>query len=118
MTDIVTFFRVRMSRKNIVPSKFKLLIVVLSLSSCRSNKLANVIEPGNYTTANIKAYEALKLNAFNKKDFSLQIEMVLALKKDSTFQVGYCHREIVLEGKWAAKSDTLRLFDIYNYQQL
>lgn len=99
--------------------KFKLLVISLLLitsitiiNSCKTKDLGT---NGKYTTANIQLLDALILRAKFGGDFTYQIEMVLDLKEDSTFQIGFCQRKIAFVGNWKIEGDSVLLYNVFSY---
>ena len=100
-------------------NKFKGLIFTLilftSIALIHSCKTKAIGINGKYTTADIKLLDALLLKRKYGGDFTYQLEMVLDLKKDSTFQIGFCQRKIVFDGKWKMDGDYVLLYNVHNY---
>jgi hypothetical protein len=99
--------------------KFKLIVISLLLftsivfiNSCKTKVLGI---NGKYTTANINLLDALILKAKFGGDFTYQIEMVLDLKEDSTFQIGFCQRKIAFVGNWKIEGDSVLLYNVFSY---
>jgi hypothetical protein len=102
-------------KKNKFISSLLTIILFASLAfihSCKT-KARDII--GKYTTANINLLDALLLKRKFGGDFTYQLAMVIDLKKDSTFQIGFCQRKIVFDGKWKTNGDYVQLYDVYNY---
>ena len=100
-------------------NKFESVIFVLALfttiaflNSCKTREIGI---PGKYTTANINLLDALLLKMKYGGDFTYQLEMVLDLKKDSTFHIGYCPRKIVFDGNWKVDGDSVLLYNVFNH---
>jgi hypothetical protein len=99
--------------------KFKLIVISLLLftsivfiNSCKTKDLGI---NGKYTTANIQLLDALILKGKFGGDFTYQIEMVLDLKEDSTFQIGFCQRKIAFVGNWKIEGDSVLLYNVFSY---
>ncbi len=89
-----------------------LLVAIAFVNSCKTKEICIT---GKYTTADIMLLDALLLKRKYGGDFSYQLEMVLDLKKDSTFQIGFCQRKIVFDGKWKMDGDYVLLYNVHNY---
>ena len=63
-----------------------LFTLIAFINSCKTKNLGI---NGKYTTANIQLLDALILKGKFGGDFTYQIEMVLDLKEDSTFQIDF-----------------------------
>lgn len=100
-------------------NKFESVIFVLALFTTiaflNSCKTKDIGIPGKYTTANMNLLDALLLKMKYGGDFTYQLEMVLDLKKDSTFQIGYCPRKIVFDGNWKVDGDSVLLYNVFNH---
>lgn len=92
-----------------------ILILFTSIAFLNSCKTKDIGVPGKYTTANINLLDAFLLKMKYGGDFTYQLEMVLDLKKDSTFQIGYCPRKIVFDGNWKVDGDSVLLYNIFNH---
>ena len=100
-------------------NRFKTIIFPLILftsiaffNSCKTKALGI---NGKYTTANINILNAFILKWKYGGDFSYQVTMVLDLKKDSTFQLGFCNRKIAYDGNWKVDGDSVLLYNVFNY---
>ena len=91
------------------------LILFTSIAFFNSCKTKDLGINGKYTTANINLLDAFILKWKYGGDFSYQVTMVLDLKKDSTFQLGYCNRKIAFDGNWKIDGDSVLLYNVFNY---
>lgn len=85
------------------------------IHSCKTKTIGAIGTNGKYTTADINLLDAIVLTWKYGGDFTYQLEMVLDLKKDSTFQIGFCQRKIVFDGKWKMDGDYVLLYNVHNY---
>ena len=102
-------------KKNKIKSIIFTLILFPSIVFINSCKTKEISTNGKYTTANINLLDALFFNWKYGGDFTYQTTMVLDLKNDSTFQIGYCQRKIVFDGKWKVEGDSVLLYNVFNY---
>jgi hypothetical protein len=91
------------------------LILFTSIAFFNSCKTKDLGINGKYTTANINLLDAFILKWKYGGDFSYQVKMVLDLKKDSTFQLGFCNRKIASDGNWKIVGDSVLLYNVFNY---
>ncbi len=91
------------------------LILFTSIAFFNSCKTKSLGINGIYTTANINILNAFILKWKYGGDFSYQVTMVLDLKKDSTFQLGFCNRKIAYDGNWKVDGDSVLLYNVFNY---
>jgi hypothetical protein len=87
---------------------------IMIFSSCETTRKVTAII-GKYTTTNLKPLDVLKLMWQYGAANTYQLEMVLDLKKDSTFQIGFCQRKIVFDGNWKVDGDSIVLYNVFNY---
>jgi hypothetical protein len=88
-------------------------------SSCNSirfeeDKPLKSIVPGKYTTKLISESEKKELIKKHGNHFRVSIAVVLDLKSDSTFRMGYCNRKVKYTGKWSINGDSVIIYDTYN----
>lgn len=75
------------------------------------------LKVGKYTNKKLRYTEKVKLGLLYRDNFSTQAVMVLDLKPDDLFQIGFCDHKIHYSGKWRLTNDTLRLSDIFSYYE-
>ncbi|MBX2985693.1 MAG: hypothetical protein KF882_06970 [Bacteroidia bacterium] len=104
-------------QKNI-PTKIRLAVLfvaflkVVSCSNhCMEKPALKPIVPGKYTLVNLSKSEKQALIKQYGDHFKVGFEMVLDLKSDSTFRVGYCDRKVSYRGKWRVENDSVILYD-------
>lgn len=100
-----------------------LLITLASLPLCfaiyflsaRTQNYNIVLKPGKYTTIDLGYSQIVKFGLKYRDKFSNWSKMMLDLKHDSTFQIGFCDNKVIYEGRWQQKQDTLVLRKVYSY---
>lgn len=91
------------------------LIFGLYFVSAKTDGHKTDLKSGKYTTINLGYPQIIKFGLKYRDKFSNWSKMMLDLRPDSTFQLGFCDNKVIYEGKWKQKNDTLTLSKCYSY---